>query len=119
MPEEKNLNGEQEQPEESTPKTSRFAIKKYGVYGAVVLFIIAAAYFVTLKVVKPLMSSGTTTEEKADDSHAKAKETKEHKSSGEHGSSEESGSSDIHMIESIVGVGRLRTGLARCGQAVR
>ncbi len=102
MADEKKPNGEQEQPEESTPKSSRFPIKKYGVYGAVVLFIIAAAYFVTLKVVKPMMSGGTATEETTNDSHAKAEKKNDDESSGGHGSSEESGASDIHMIESII-----------------
>jgi flagellar FliL protein len=101
MPEEKNENADQKQPEESTPKSPGFP--KYGIYGAVALFIIAAAYFVTLKVVKPMMSSGTATEEKADDSHGRVeKKKKEHKTSGGHGSSEESNASDIHMIESII-----------------
>ncbi len=102
MADEKKPEVDQEQAEESTPKASRFPIKKYGIYGAVVLVIIAAAYFVTLKVVKPMMSSGATTEETADESHATAEEANKHESSGGHGSSDEAGASDIHMIESII-----------------
>jgi flagellar FliL protein len=101
MADEEKPDVDQEQSDESTPKPSRFPIKKYGVYGAVVLFIIAAAYFVTLKVVKPMMSGGTATEETTDNAHAKAEEPKKHESSGEHGDAEKS-ASDIHMIDGII-----------------
>jgi len=102
MADEKKPNGEQEQPEESTPKASRFPIKKYGIYGAAALVIIAAAYFVTLKVVKPMVSGGTATEEAADNSHAKTDDHKESKSSDKHGDSDESAAGDIHMIEGLI-----------------
>jgi flagellar protein FliL len=102
MADEKKPNGEQEQSEESTPKASRFPIKKYGVYGGIVLAIVVAAYFVTLKVVKPMMAGGTPTEETTDKPHAKAEEPKKHESSGGHGDEDESAASDIHMIEGII-----------------
>lgn len=103
MPDEKDLNEEKEQAEESAAKKARFPIKKYGTYGAIVVVMILAAYFVTLKVVKPMLAGGeAVTETKGDDSHDSSDKAKRHESKSGHGSSDEGTPGDIHLIENII-----------------
>ena len=94
--------------ETETPSTSKGSspIKKYGIYGAVVLVMILAAYFITLKVVKPMIAGGGPVAEQAEEKKEKAKpKKKEHapkKDNGSHSSSHGSKAGDIYMIEQII-----------------
>jgi len=103
MPDEKEMNAEQEKAEETTPRGPGLPIKKYGIYGAIVVVMIAAAYFVTLKVVRPMLAGGDAVTETQDEaSHDSESKEKKHASKSGHGSSEEDGSGDIHLIENII-----------------
>jgi flagellar FliL protein len=103
MPDEEKLqNGQDEVEEESQPKKA-LPIKKYGVYGLIVMVMMAAAYFVTLKVVKPMLAGGeASVEEKADD-HDEPGESShgESKNLDEHGSGE-GDKSDVFLVEDLI-----------------
>lgn len=87
-------------------------IKKYGIYGAIVVVMILAAYFVTLKVVKPMMSgSGTSSEQVEEGGEATKHEAEAKEETSGHGSSDESEShaaegdasgSDIIIIRDLI-----------------
>lgn len=88
---------------EST-KGGGFPIKKYGIYAGIVVVVIVAAYFVTLKVVKPMLASdagGDATEEVVEESKAEAKHEEE-KPKAEHGSGGEVSSQAVFMIRDII-----------------
>lgn len=97
--------------ENETPAASKggFPIKKYGIYAAVVVVMVLAAYFVTLKVVKPMLAGGDIPVEqqgvkKAESENAKPKKSDESKKSGHglHGSSEAEAESNIYLIEQLI-----------------
>jgi flagellar FliL protein len=100
--EEKKEIGQEEAENEAQPKKA-LPIKKYGIYGAIVIVMMAAAYFVTLKVVKPMLAGGDTSveekfEEKAeteDGGHGGSATLAEHGSGGE----DESG---VFLIEDLI-----------------
>jgi len=89
--------------EGETAEKRSLPIKKYGIYGAIVVVMMAAAYFVTLKVVKPMFAGdGTAIEEKAEDK-PKADQKSEkggHGSKGEKGSEENAG--NVFLIEDLI-----------------
>lgn len=97
-----------EMEETETPSTSKGSspIKKYGIYGAIVLIMVLTAYFITLKVVKPMIAGGGPVAEQAEEKKEKAKpKKKEHtpkKDRGSHDSSHGFEASDIYMIEQII-----------------
>lgn len=90
-------------------------IKKYGIYAAIVVVMIFAAYFLTLKVVKPMMSGNATSGEQVEGAESAEVEDQheaepEEESSG-HGSGDESDShsaaaggsaGDIFMIRDLI-----------------
>ncbi len=104
MPDEEKLNVEQEELENDTKSKKGLPLKKYGIYGAVVIVMMAAAYFVTLKVVKPMFAGdGTAVEEKTEEkaeTHEKKSDDGQ-KTLSEHGSGSEAGSG-IFLIEDII-----------------
>ncbi len=103
MPDEEKKPIDQEEAAIEGAEKKGLPLKKYGIYAGIVVVMVAAAYFVTLKVVKPMFAGdGTTVEEKAE-----AKAEPEHKSEGGHGASAEGGSKEgeagnVFMIENIV-----------------
>jgi flagellar FliL protein len=76
-------------------------LKKIGLYGIIALVLVAAAYFVTLKVVKPMLAGGGSAKvsepEKKEAPKPKAREAKERK-----GESEETAGAQIYKIEDII-----------------
>jgi len=56
--------------EEKAPSRLIGLVKKYGIYAGIAVVIIVAAYFVTLKVVKPMASRGPATTEAAPEKEA-------------------------------------------------
>jgi flagellar FliL protein len=101
MPEEEKLNIEQEESEQKAEKKKGLPLKKFGIYGAIVIVMMAAAYFVTLKVVKPMFAGeSTAAEEKVEDKHESSGKD-EHKTLAEHGSGHE-GESGVFLIEDII-----------------
>jgi flagellar FliL protein len=103
MPDEEKNPVDQEEVETEGADKKGLPLKKYGIYAGIVIVMVAAAYFVTLKVVKPMFAGkGTTVEEKAEE-----KPEPEHKSEGGHGASAEGHSeggeaSNVFMIDNIV-----------------
>lgn len=110
----------EESTEETTPKKS-LPIKKYGIYAGAVIVIVAAAYFATLKVVKPMLAgkqavagkvegetskpepAEETKKEKEPDTGKTAKEKEE--GAGKHGEAEsgaEKPANNIYMIKEII-----------------
>jgi len=106
--------------EETTPKKS-LPIKKYGIFAGAVIVIVAAAYFTTLKVVKPMLAGKQAVtskvegeaskpkpaeeakEEKAPDKEKAAKEKEEGSSKhGEGESAEEEPANNIYMVKEII-----------------
>ena len=91
--------GEAEGEAESSPKKSS-PMKTYGIYGAIVIVMIAAAYFVTLKVVKPMFAgSPTATGEVVETEEAQTVEEEE--GSDAHGSSD-TPAGNMFMISDII-----------------
>jgi flagellar FliL protein len=96
--------------ETETPSASKSSspIRKYGIYGAIVLAMILAAYFITLKVVKPMIAGGGPVTEQSEEKKEKAKPKKKEKEHapkrdhGSHGSSQGSAAGDIYMIDQII-----------------
>ncbi len=96
--------------ETETPSASKGSspIKKYGIYGAIVLVMVLAAYFITLKVVKPMIAGGGPVAEQAEEKKEKPKpkkKEKEHTPKKDHGSHDSSHgfeAGDIYMIEQII-----------------
>lgn len=110
----------EEPAEEATPKKS-LPIKKYGIYFGAVIVIVAAAYFATLKVVKPMLTGKQTVAGKVEGAASKsepAEETKKEKepdkekaakgkeeATGEHGeagSETEKPANNVYMIKEII-----------------
>ena len=93
-----NLNLD-EQPEGETVEKKSLPLKKYGIYGAIVVVMMAAAYFVTLKVVKPMFAgesaaaNETTRAEKKSDKSG-------HGAKGGEGSKESPG--NVFLIENLI-----------------
>ncbi len=92
--------------ETETPSVSKGSspIKKYGIYGAIVLVMVLAAYFITLKVVKPMIAGDGPVAEQAKGKTEKPKPKKKEKERApkkEHGS-HESEAGDIYMIDQII-----------------
>ena len=87
-------------------------IKKYGIYAAIVIVMVLAAYFVTLNVVKPMLAGGDTPAEQQEEKAEKPKEEKkesshsskksDHGGHGSHESAEAGAEQDIYMIEQII-----------------
>jgi len=108
MPDEELKKNEQEEPEnESGEKKPGLPLKKYGIYAAIVIVIMAAAYFVTLKVVKPMFAGGSeSVEEKIESKkkpHMKKTDSEEGKTLSEHGSGDDKfAAGDVHLIEDII-----------------
>jgi flagellar FliL protein len=108
MPDEELNKNEQEEPEnEAAEGKPGLPLKKYGIYAAIVVVIMAAAYFVTLKVVKPMFAGNSEkVEEKVADKEKPKKKTSEqkgHKTLSDHGSeSGEFAAGDVHLIEDII-----------------
>jgi flagellar FliL protein len=75
-------------------------IKKYGIYAAVVLVMVFAAYFVTLKVVKPMLSGGETMVEPARADKDEPK--KGRRSHGTQASRKSQDDNNIYMIEQMI-----------------
>jgi flagellar protein FliL len=88
--------------EEAAPKKKGLPLKKIGLLAAVIVVLMAAAYFVTLKVIKPMVAGGKgqPTAQKADEPKADEGE----KSKTKHGEekSAEGGAGSIYLIENIV-----------------
>jgi len=94
-------------------------LMKYGMYAGIVIVMVLAAYFVTLKVVKPMLAGGDAETEQVDDkaghetanhdeeakedSHASSEDS--HASKGSHESGEKSSgveAGDIFMMDNII-----------------
>ncbi|MCK5126316.1 MAG: flagellar basal body-associated FliL family protein [candidate division Zixibacteria bacterium] len=100
--------------EESSKSGGSSAIKKYGILGGIVVVMIIAAWFVTAKIVKPMLSGGEETEqvegETADsdshgeeDAHAEAEPEEDSGGhGGGHGGEEEAGDANMILINNIV-----------------
>ena len=107
MPDEKATKTGQEEPENGGEEKKGLPLKKYGIYGAIVIVMMAAAYFVTLKVVKPMLAgNGTTVEEKAEekDEHGagtKKESDEKHKKLSEHKSRDQSEGS-VFLVEDLI-----------------
>jgi flagellar FliL protein len=124
MADEDNTMMEVEETDSSEKEKSPSAIKKYGMYAGIALVVIIAAWFVTLKVVKPMLAGGDETAEVANESDHADEPVEEHSSEdsghgeesdashgsssdshGEkssHGSIKEAAESDIFMVEEII-----------------
>lgn len=87
-------------------KSGGSAIKKYGMYAGIVIVAVVAAYFVTLKVVKPMLAdSDDATTEVAEESHEEEAKEEHGSSSNEesgHGSEGEVASESVFMIRDII-----------------
>ena len=112
---------ESEEPAEETAPKKSLPIMRYGIYVGAVLVLVAAAYFATLKVVKPMLigkqavagkvegeasqseGAGEAKKEKEPDGQ-KAAEKKEETAGkhGEAGSEAEKPASNVYMIKEII-----------------
>ena len=129
MAEEDKTKVESKETEGAEAPKAPSAIKTYGLYGGIVLAIVIGAYFVTLKVVKPMFSHKTAAGQTADDkgkkeasdekatgdkkaaegeakaeaSHGEGEAGKEKSESPEHGKeSAVIGNDNIYMIREII-----------------
>jgi flagellar FliL protein len=104
MPEDKKTKIGPGQPEEAAPKKPGFPIKKYGLYGIIAIVVVAGAYLVTLKVVKPMMAGGggVTETAPAKKGAAEPAHKKESKKSDKKEASEEGAEGNIRMIEDLI-----------------
>lgn len=105
--EEKTMMEVNDEAPESESKSSSLMtmVKKYGIYGAIIVVMMAAAYFVTLKVVKPMFGGGSDTAEVADHGAGKKADGKTEDGGRGHGSGDESeatGPGDIYMVKDII-----------------
>lgn len=101
MPDEEKNNIGQEEPENEAEAKKGLPLKKYGMYGVIVIVMVAAAYFVTLKVVKPMFAGDSAAVEEKADAKDEPKEEKGHGDDSGHGSEGEA-ESLVFMIEDII-----------------
>ncbi|MCP4568305.1 MAG: flagellar basal body-associated FliL family protein [FCB group bacterium] len=97
---------ENEEAEQAPEAKKGSALKTYGLYGAIVIVMIAAAYFVTLKVVKPMFTDGeTNTEEVAavdESDEAEEQEDGGHGAPSGHGAEGGEPTSNVFMVSDII-----------------
>jgi len=88
--------------EEAAPKKKGLPFKKIGLFAAIVVVLMAAAYFVTLKVIKPMMAGGKgqATAETADESQTDEGKNEETEQGDEKSAEGKAGS--VYLIENIV-----------------
>jgi len=99
MPDEEknNLDPETGDQEQEVKKSS--PLKKYGIYAGIVLVMMAAAYFVTLKVVKPMFADGG---EKITEEQEPEEPEDEHQEESSHGHGEKGENNDIFLVEGVI-----------------
>ncbi|MEE9442138.1 MAG: flagellar basal body-associated FliL family protein [candidate division Zixibacteria bacterium] len=116
MPDDDNTMMEVEETESSETSKGSSPIVKYGIYAAIVIVMVMAAWFVTLKVVKPMFAGGDEAAEVAEDESKSGHEEQAEESEDSHASTERdshsSGSededygdvpdSDIYLINEII-----------------
>lgn len=116
MPDDDNTMMEVEETESSASPKGSSPIVKYGIYAAIVIVMVVAAWFVTLKVVKPMFAGGGEVAEVAEGNTEEESGRKSEENDNSHGDSKEDShgsktdkkgtgdipESDIYLINEII-----------------
>lgn len=93
---------ENEEAEQAPEAKKGSALKTYGLYGAIVIVMIAAAYIVTLKVVKPMFTDGEAGTEEVAAAEGGEQEDGGRGASSGHGTEGGGLTSNVFMVSDII-----------------